>query len=362
MTRLLYYVSDRLKGVDISGDREVKYRNVFSFYYAVLALRLFSFLWLYWTAAKYLQLQQRPTDIFWFDHTLVKWLMPSLPNAPLFFGVLALAVVCNGWQLIKSKSSFVLQLPLALSLLWLNLPQWGYGFLSHVNHTFLLAHLFLVFIPISKASLQHPGQQLHKSINWFYAGILFTYTLAGLWKIPSLLYKLLLNTTDVHWLHPHASLYNAFVSFRNYDLPFNLAPVFTDYALFWQLSFLVVVYLQSASIVAAFRQELRPLMGVLLVLFHGMNMLVFQTYFVVATLVLLCLLLPYDVLLGNKFRKLAADLQTNFTEAQPAISTLTPFECFRQRVKSKSFYLSGILFLPGVRMLANGITRIAGKL
>ncbi|MHA6248299.1 hypothetical protein ACXYMU_10210 [Pontibacter sp. CAU 1760] len=316
-------------------------RNVFNFYAGTLLLRAFSLFWLWWTFQQYQLLLRRPPALFWQPHQLLRLLMPTLPSEMAFYTVLGMAAASNGYQLLRGRNIPLLQGLLIGCLLWLNLPQWGYGYLSHVNHTFLLAHLFLTFIPVRPSALAKPDHYLSRSINWYYAGILFTYTLAGCWKIPALLYKTFIHSPDITWLHPDAALHTAFISHRNYDLPFHLQALFTAFPMIWQLGFVVVVYVQGTSLFAAFRQPLRLWVGLFLLLFHGLNMLVFQTYFVVASVVLVCLFLPYDVLLPRFYRKVPP---------QP-VSTLpvdTPFLRFRQRLQQKNHYLAGILYLPGL--------------
>lgn len=362
MTRLLLSVSDTLKKRTSPAGQEAWVRNAFNFFYAVLAFRLFTFVWLYWTGAKYQYLLQRPPEIFWYDHALPNLVMSSLPEPLLFYIIIALAAIGNAYQLLWRKSHTLLQAVVALSLLWLNLALWGYGFLSHINHVFLLAHLFLVFIPVSQKAIKHASLHLHQSINWFYAGLLFTYTLAGLWKIPSLLYRLLLHPDSIHWLHPKAALVNAFVSWRSLDLEFTLAPLFTDYSLFWQVSYLVIVYLQACSVFCAYRLPLRPWLGLMLLVFHVVNMLAFQIYFVVASFVIVCLFTPYDLLFRNKFKAIAAEHPVQvYTKENGEVPARTPFEKLRTSLNNTSYYLSGPLYLPGLRTLANLATRLKAK-
>lgn len=349
MTPLQLSVSGKARAMFQEVEPDAR-RNGFNFFFGVMALRIFTLLWLFWTVKKYFLLLQRTPELFWQSNLYLNWLMPELPGKMLFLSITALAAILNLLQLIRLKSSAWLQLPLALCLLWLNLPQWSYGFLSHVNHLFLLAHLFLIFIPLEKYSWRQTDENTSKAINWFYAGLLFTYTLAGLWKIPSVLYKLLTSSPDVHWLHPDGALYNAFVSFRSYDLPLHFTKLFTEVPFVWQASFILTVYIQSISIFAAFRQQLRPWVALFLILFHVVNMLAFQTHFVVAICVLLCLFLPYDLLLPSLFR-----LEPSFGSSHiPA----TNFERYRNRLSQRHFYLSGIFYLPGIRTLACALQRL----
>ena len=294
----------------------------------------------------------RPRDIFFYEHALPRFLMPSLPAQPIVYTLVGLVAACNLYQLLRVRTKVLPQLVVALSILWLNLVLWGYGFLSHINHLFVLAHLFLVFIPVSKKALQKPSVYLHQSINWFYAGLLFTYTLAGLWKIPSLAYKLLFDPDYIHWLHPKAALVNAIVSHRSLDLDFKLASLFTSVPLLWQVGFMVMVYLQVSSIFGAFRLSLRPWVGLFLLVFHTLNMLVFKVYFEVTSITILCLFMPYDLLLRKAFNRDVASVRARIAMLP------TSFERFRYRLGKKAFYLAGPLYLPGLRSFANLVHRV----
>jgi hypothetical protein len=179
--------------------------------------------------------------------------------------------------------------------LWLNVAQWSYGFFSHVAHLFLLAHLFSIFIPFKITTNRHEARIINRTLNWYYGGLLFTYTLSGLWKALGLFYKLCFKPLDVHWLHPDASLFNAVISFRNYDLAFDLLPVFA-YPRFWQLSFVLVLLVQVLGVIAAFRWQWRVGVGLALIVFHVINAVVFATVFIIAPVIIALLFFPYHVL------------------------------------------------------------------
>ncbi len=318
-------------------------RSWFNFNCAVLALRLLTCLWLYWCYQHYELLLQRPPETFIQVNAFLKAIMPVLPD-PIVFGVIAgLAALLNLLQLVKRRTYILLQLAQSLCLLWLNVPQWSYGAISHVNHTFLLAHLFLVFIPSGSS---RPDKYLNKSVSLFYTGILATYTLAAFWKVPSVLYKIFTASPDVHWLHPHGALYNAIISHRSIDAVFGMEKLYLSFPLFWQVSFVVMVSLQCISIFAAFRLPLRPWFGLLLVLFHTVNIIAFKIYFAVAIFTIICLFFPYDVLFLKK-----SDYQPEPT-VNASGNGITNFKKRRERLWQKYSYLVGLLYLPGLNTLA----------
>lgn len=172
------------------------------------------------------------------------------------------------------------------------MAQWSYGFFSHVAHLLLLAHLFSIFISFRITTEKRGAEISNTTLNWYYGGLLFTYFLSGLWKWLGLFYKVFFKPTDINWLHPDASLFNAIISFYNYDLNFNLLPLFS-YPLFWQISFILVLFIQIFCVLAAFRPQLRTGMALALIVFHIINAIVFATVFVIAPLIIACLFFPY---------------------------------------------------------------------
>ncbi|AKQ47132.1 hypothetical protein TH63_18190 [Rufibacter radiotolerans] len=344
-------------------------RAVVDFFYAEQALRLFTFVWLYWALEKYVLYLQRPADLFEPLTLVGKLVAPELPAKELFWTVAAVCAVANLVKLFHKKS-LVLQAVLAAGLLWMNLVLWSYGYLPHVNHLFLLAHLFLVFVVVEAPAKNHPDRVQYASINWFYFGLLFVYTLSGLWKIAALGKKLISASTDVHWLKPEAALYNAVVSFRDYDQPFTMAQLYTDFPWVWQLGFLVIVYVLTSAVAAAWHSPLRPWVGGFLVLFHLINQFAFLIFFVVACLTLVCLFFPYGLLFRQYRQKLAVPVRVNFEgkgnqaryrlqyQQQDQEEVFTDFEAYRQRLLDSNYYLAGLLYLPGVK----AVTRLWWKL
>ncbi len=350
-------------------------RAAVRFYYAQKFFRAFTFVWLYWNAAKFVQLLERPSVLFSPGHFMAQWLVPVFPAEVLFWLVLLLVGLGNGWNLFL-KPSWVWQTVVALGLLWINLLPWSYGAQSHVNQLFLLAHLFLVCLNGEKPSRNHPNSTQFTAFNWFYRGLLFTYTLSGLWKVPSLLYKIGTQSADVHWLGAEAALRNARTSFLEYDLVLPFSDVFVNYAWAWQLGFVAVVYLQVTAVVSAARLPLRPWVGAAFIGFHLVNQFAFLIFFVVACFTLLFLFFPYEAVFPA-FRQLRqtstsqlftgsrmqARYERKYAQAPP--ETYTSFEAYRQKLLDRNYYLFGILYLPGLRTVVEAswrlLEQISGK-
>ncbi|RNI23688.1 hypothetical protein [Rufibacter latericius] len=346
-------------------------RAVVDFYYAELFLRLLTFVWLYWALTKFHLYLDRPPELYEPLTLLGRLAAPVLPAKEIFWTVVALAALANFSKLFR-KRALIPQVLLAASLLWINLVLWSYGYLPHVNHLFLLAHLFLIFVAVERPGKNRPDQIQYATINWFYFGLLFVYTLSGLWKIAALAKKLLSSSAAVHWLRPEAALYNALVSFRDYDQPFRLAQLFVDFPGVWQLGFVATVYFLTSAVAAAWHPPLRPWVGGLLICFHLINQFAFLIFFVVACLTLLCLFFPYGAVFRQsrtqyRFpavflfsgRKQEAAYFRQYEDGQE--DAFFGFEAYRQKLLDWNYYQAGFLYFPGIKILTELTWRLTHR-
>lgn len=285
------------EAADMAGYRQ----SHFNFIYGNQALLACTIGFILYKTGNFFILRQRPAELFSPGNYFTRLLMPALPPAGLYVPLALLALLCCTW-LLGHPRAYGLRLVLTFQLLWLHAAQWSYGVFSHVGHLLLLAHLFSVFIPFDLARDRQEARLIHKAISWYYAGLLFTYGLSGMWKWAGLVYKLMLKPGDIHWLHPDASLLTARISFQSYDLPFYLLPAFS-WPWVWQAGFILVLLVQTGCIVAAFRLAWRPGVGIALIFFHLINAVFFLTSFVLAPLVIACLFFPYHALFRKTYAR-----------------------------------------------------------
>ncbi|WP_207433625.1 hypothetical protein [Sabulibacter ruber] len=334
-------------------------RASIDFFYAELALRLLTFFWLYWAVQKFNLYLGRPAELFEPLNMVGRLVAPALPQKEVFWGVMTVAALANGSKFFLRKA-ILPQMVLAAALLWINLVLWSYGYLPHVNHLFLLAHLFLIFVAVERPAVNAPDKYQYAGINWFYFGLLFVYTLSGLWKIAALGKKLLSHSPDVHWLKPEAALYNAVVSFRDYDQPFPFAHLYLEYPWVWQIGFVVTVYFLTSAVVAAWHPPLRPWIGALLICFHLINQFAFLIFFVVTCLTVFCLFFPYSLIFRKHQTRYSFPREIRFTGRKQQACYVRQyedgeqdvylgFEAYRQRLLDQRYYLAGLLYFPGVK-------------
>ncbi|MBX9850173.1 MAG: hypothetical protein K2X86_00270 [Cytophagaceae bacterium] len=332
-------------------------------------LMIISIGWLIYKSVNFLDLAARPLELFVKANIVFEILLPSFPSPYLFYAAVATAITFCIILVIK-PDLFLLRLILALLLIWINIPQWCYGKISHVSNVLLLAHLFSIFIPFKNKTNADNAIAINKLFTYLYAGIFFTYSLSGLWKVLGIGYKIIFKSGEIHWLHPQASLYNAVVSHRNYDL--NLGSyeyIFRLYPL-WIIGFIFILYVQVTCIVAAYRKPLLAWTGFFLIVFHMINTISFLIAFYTAPLVLMALFFPYHIFFKpeniivteNTFsgKKLKAVYKRRYANEDEDI--YYGYLAYRERKYDTKNFISGLYFMPGLKSVFTIIWNIETKI
>lgn len=284
------------------------------------ALLLFTYLWLLYKAYNYYILTLRPEATFVGVKTF--WIeFKNLPSPFIFISLFIIAIVSLTTSVINIKytlSRFIL----LFCLLLLNLPEWGYGHTAHVNHFFLICHLFGAIIP-NRLKSNNSIEESHKLFTYYFLGILTPYLISGLWKWIGLFYKIIFKPNDVHWLHSKAAYFNAFLQFDAHDIDIrNLLPIYqTPYI--WQILFMFYLFLMSIIIIAAYKQVLLPWAGLFLISFHLLNTIAFNIPFYTAPITLACIFFPYHLFF--KKEKINIILKFNSIENKNLTKTINSY-------------------------------------
>ncbi len=156
-------------------------------------------------------------------------------------------------------------------------------------------------------------------------------------------------------IYTNGALYNAVVSYRNYDLPIEPILKYYQYPLFWQMSFLIVLFIQLFCWLAAYRLQLRMWAGLSLIIFHAVNALFFKTVFITAPIVLLTICFPYHLFIKNELtydKKIffSEDNELKYTKTYPNgdMDWYKGFTAYREIMYDKNRIFGSLLFVPGV--------------
>jgi hypothetical protein len=262
-------------------------------------------LWVLYQMRIYHTLTLRPSELFipstWFHRLL----MPQLPSLVLGYAILILTLFTTGVLLfINLRYVFysITKLLLTGFIVYVNVMQWSYGYLAHVGHHLLFAHLFALFIPIRHTPLTIGNEKgLSSTIISYYVGLLATFSISGLWKARDIAMKLFYPTHEIHWLNPEAAYRNGFVSYTMYDLSPGWQTSMYEVSIFWQIAFVVVTLLQIMLPLFAIHVKLHKYVVGFVLVFFISNAILIKTVFVTAPIVLIALFFPYHTLI-QKFK------------------------------------------------------------
>ncbi|HNP34019.1 MAG TPA: hypothetical protein PKN96_12065 [Flavobacterium sp.] len=293
---MTYFKNFKKRILDLTSNEDQLY--IQDFVLSQYAHGLVTLGWLVFQLYSFFLFNDRPAILFepilWFQ----KIFMPAQPNGNCYLTVLFVTIVL----VITSfkYSSFGLRLIITLLLLYINGYIWSYKFYSNVGHFFLLSHLLKVFIPHNYNVLMVNKAKFSWEIRWYYLGLMFTYTLAGFWKVLGLLVKIIQNNkNELTWLHKDAIWSNSFVSYRSLDEAYPFGEYVLRIQPFWQIMFLLMLLGQLLSMACVLRKKYLYIIGIWSVMFHLLNIILFKIVFYVAPLILLALFLPWQKILGK---------------------------------------------------------------
>ena len=164
-------------------------KDTIGLYYADKALLIYS---LFWLGQVFLQYHHHylwlPHSEFTAQSPLAAWLLAYLLK-PIVWYVLFGVVVCANALVFRFANSIILRLTWALGIILLNMPAENYGYHGHGSRFFYVALLLHIFIFPTKNSSDADLKMQSRSRSLLFFGLLFTYFLAGFWKIyPTVLY------------------------------------------------------------------------------------------------------------------------------------------------------------------------------
>ncbi len=252
---------------------------------------IFSIIWTFYIVWMYQTvLLARPESLYMPIYWFQKVFMPTLPQPVYFYTVVTLTILLLILNYFRQRVFH--RILLFFLILWLNALKWNYNFASHVGHIFVLTYFFSIFLNFDKVENDVKGKAV--AAHWFHAGILLTYTLAGVWKFIGLFYKLFIETQKMSWLNEHAIELNAIVSKRIHD-EFPSSLILKLYAIpyIWEILTICIFFIQLFSIMGALNKRLSYFFLAGLIIFHLYNSVLNNTDFYVAIITLIILFFPY---------------------------------------------------------------------
>lgn len=187
-----------------------------------------------------------------------------------------------------------MRLLVAACALLLMAPEYAFGKVEHVNHLFLVAHVWAIFVPWLPYHVADPNLRPRATaIRLYQAAVLLIYTMAGLWKVFDLTVRAALKP-GLTWLDPGAAFQAALViaarEGRSVDALVAAQPLFALFPIGYILLMLVFV---PASL-SPWRRPYLLLLLPVVASFHILNGVLGLAHFYSTIVVLLGLFAPYD--------------------------------------------------------------------
>jgi hypothetical protein len=127
-----------------TGCRNRNLRVAWSGYVADRGLLVLTVLWLGWRLKRHAMIAARPDVLYEPGVGLARLVFPSFPSAPVYYGLFALTAVALLVCFLRPRL-VAARAVLAVGVVLIILPEFGYGKVEHINHLFLAAHVYAVF-------------------------------------------------------------------------------------------------------------------------------------------------------------------------------------------------------------------------
>ncbi len=351
---------DRVR-LSATGRDNAARRTVWSGTYADRAFLVLSLGWLVGHWNKHLAIARRPEELY----EPLTWLgalaFPEPVSSTVWLGIAAVMAAGVGVCLWRPRLVVARAVVAACALL-IMATEFGHAKIEHVNHLFLLGHLYALFVPLGRPGDREQVALEAETVRWYQGGLLFVYTMAGLWKFVDMTIRAVLKP-GMTWLDPAAVPGMAALSYRGLDL--SLAVPEALWAVRWALpvGYVVLAFVLASAATAAFRRPLLLLVVPTVVLFHLMNALTGLAHFFSTALVAAVLLTPYDLVFPAIRRRLtpverapftgngaSARYERVYTDGQA--DTFSGFYAYRARLEDRSWLWAAPLYYPGIALLA----------
>ena len=263
--------------------------TIFNYKILYFVLRIFGLYWLFIQFTKFLDYTNRPSILYEPVFKLQKLIFPEFPSLLVF----TILVSFCGVLLITTlfKQSYFLNILIFLLATIINLPiNANYG-VHHDAHIIILSFFLSIFLLPKELK-----DDDYKLVQYFYLGLLVTYSLAGLSKILGTIKNLIKQTDKVLWIDKNAAKYNTFDNYYRADVivPFWIKNLY-NYENFWVFITIIGILAQFLCFLGAFNRKLLTFFMIFLFVFHLYTMKFVLAEFEGTNIFILVAFFPYHI-------------------------------------------------------------------
>lgn len=340
-----------------TGGANRDLRAAYAAHYADRGLLVVTLAWLDLRLNNWLAISARPVELYEPLVWLGKLIYPEVPSMAVWMSVFAVAAIATLVCLVKPRL-WPARWVLAIALLLVIMPEFGYGHVQHVNHLFLLAHVYTIFRPTGSPRDAEEAASRAQGYRWFLLGLLAIYTVSGFWKVVDMTIRDVIKP-GVTWLDPEGMLATSIAQMRAVDLPMTVPEYIESVAWAFPIGYVILTFLFCASFLGAFRRPLLVILIPTIALFHVLNAVALYALFLSTIIVAIVVLLPYDYFAPaikkalvpvrlSRFEGGGLDALYSRTYENDDVDEFEGFYAYRELLRDRSVLVAAPLYYPGV--------------
>ena len=270
---------------------DYKELTVFNYKVAYYVMRIFG---LYWVVQQYFNFSHisgRPASLYEPHFYIQKLIFPHYPSATAFVTLLIILALLFLWTLFKQSA--LINVFIFLLMAVINLPvAFNYSGL-HFNHLILLGFFLSIFLLPKNLKSKND----YKWVQYFYLGLLCTYSIAGFSKFLGIAKNLINHSGKLLWIDLNAAKVNTYVNYWIDDMmPPQWMQDLYQYPYLWVILTMGAIAVQASCFLGAFSRKYLTFIMLFLFSFHLYTALFVIADFKDAKYFILVAFFPYHLL------------------------------------------------------------------
>ncbi len=252
------------------------WRKLVNFYCADKLLLVYVLFWIYKRLSyRVFVFPSRSLDFFTAQSLTARYFLEYMLREEIWYALL-IPTVLSAILLWKYSGSIVLRVTLFVGVALLKLPEESFGYHGHGDR-FLMLLLFLWIFAFPSLKLKSSAwRSTSQSYDMLLTGLLFSYFLAGYWKLyPMLLYhpwnQYFEKDGFLTWLSVDAFWLTSFMHFYPADLDISPASLAFEYRYVFQILVVLTILMQCLAFIGAWRRPLLLVFVPVILLFHQLS-------------------------------------------------------------------------------------------
>jgi len=280
----------------------MKYKELTVFNYKITyyAMRIFGLYWLLMQYLTFRRISKWPKEIYEPFLTIQRFIFPEYPSEILFGSIL---LICALLLIITLfKQNYILNFLIFVFIAVINFPISLNFSVGHHNHLIIIGYFMAIFLLPKNLTKEND----YKWVQYFYLGILATYSMAGISKFLGIAKNVIKQTGKITWLDKNAAKINTLDNYWIADIkvPDWVLSLYA-YENFWVITTVFGIVVQASSFLGAFNRKYLTFIMIFLYIFHWYTDFFVLANFQDAKNFVLIALFPYHIFypLYLKFKK-----------------------------------------------------------